>query len=250
MSDWNGNNLQGYALPLFDNCWKTSVSQRNCFGTSEDRISSWVQVQTSIQSSQTQRDTANWDFPSLLLLPTLVENAASPLSWSCNSHRASQWNRKWVWGIVRDFNPPKHYSSRSKTDTDGDQFLQAKLNPLDFCPSLIWQCLPWMLPCFVLSWDFMGPHPVILDSHYCVAAPVLPPTLQVPWTKRHFPFYKAWQSRAPPPDCTDKGKEQLGNHNGKFEVFFFFDRRRRRRWKIRRNRDGERKAKVFLPMPK
>lgn len=97
-----------------------------------------------------------------------------PLSWNCNSHRAPQWERKWVWGIVHDINPPKHYSSRSNTDRQTQSkstiyLLKGKLNQqsLWLLSTLIWWWLSWMSPSSFLSGDFMGPLPAILDSHYC-----------------------------------------------------------------------------------
>lgn len=104
----------------------------------------------------------------------------SPLSWNCNSHRAPQWDRKWVWGIVHDINPPKHYSSRSNTGRQTQSkstinFLKEELNQqsLWFLSPLIWQWLSWMPLSSVLSLVvFLGPLPAILDSHYCAVVRV------------------------------------------------------------------------------
>lgn len=112
----------------------------------------------------------NWDHcqQQIQCLPSLSAN--------CNSHRAPQLERKWVWGIVHDINPHKHYSARQDPiQTDKHKIKSTiylpkeKLNQQSFwlLSTLIWQWLSWMPLSSVVSADFMGPLPAILDSHYC-----------------------------------------------------------------------------------
>lgn len=147
----------------------------------------------------------NPDFTSSLMGPSLAENAMSlsPLTWSCNSHRAPEWERKWVWGIVHDINPPKHYSSRHDSlQTDKHKFnnifTKGKTKSailLTFVCSHLTMAFPGcLLPLFslVILWDPSLPSwiPITVQLYGCPCS-----TTHAPGTVNRTPA-SCLQSRA------------------------------------------------------
>lgn len=91
-------------LSSFSDSLETKAKQSSCFGTSECSVSSRIQTKylnpgLNVMSNGTMASSER-------------HCPSPPLSWNRNSHRAPQWERKWVWGIVHDINPPKHNHSR------------------------------------------------------------------------------------------------------------------------------------------
>lgn len=151
--------------------------------------------------------------------------SVSPLSWLCNSHRAPQWGRKWVWGIVSDINPPKHCTSpEDPTQTDKDKgkkqhlFAKGKLHQLSWLPVSLLSLLCSALLCsLVILWDPFLPSwiPIIVQLHGCHrSATHASGTVN----KQRIPVYKPWHLWNPPAPADEEVPLVCERWIGRWEI--------------------------------